>query len=381
MNLLNFLKELVAIDTSSPKNYQKCADLIAKEAESLGLKVNVISPTGKDGLPRPNAIISYEVGAKKTLILNAHYDTVPAGEGWVTDPFELIVKEEKAFGRGAGDDKGGIAVGMAILERLKERKIKNMNAILLCTCDEEVGSELGLKYIIWEKLVTGDLGIVLDGSADRIEIGSCCSVLGSIEIEGEQAHSSLDGYNVIGESLDFLRELQDYAKAREKCISKLRAPSGSKHEFVWGRFNITMLNGGIIENVMPPSLRVGFDLRIAPDEDEKKVIGEFETLAKGLLKKYKLKGKLNYKLHSGYFIDEKNVTAKRLAMSYEKVFGKKAPICSSLGGTDGSYLSKAVPCVVFAPGAKNMHGPNEYVETGNMEKCIETIVGMVGDWK
>ena len=206
-------------------------------------------------------------------------------------------------------------------------------------------------------------------------------MLGSIEITGEQAHSSLDGYNVIRESLDFLKELQGYAKVREKCISKLRAPPGSKHPYVWGRFNLTMLNGGVKENIMPPSLRVGFDLRIAPDEDERKVVKEFETLACGLLEKYKLNGKLNYSLHSGYFIDEKIVIAKRLAASYEKVFGKKPDLCSSLGGTDGTYLSELVPCVVFAPGAKNMHAANEYVEIEDLEKCAETVVKMIVDWR
>lgn len=54
-----------------------------------------------------------------TLIFNAHMDTVPEGEGWSVSPFEGLVKDGKVFGRGACDNKGGIAVALTAARAIK----------------------------------------------------------------------------------------------------------------------------------------------------------------------------------------------------------------------------------------------------------------------
>lgn len=52
-----------------------------------------------------------------TVILYGHYDVQPApkDQGWDTEPFTATEKDGRIFGRGAADDKSGIAIHLATL--------------------------------------------------------------------------------------------------------------------------------------------------------------------------------------------------------------------------------------------------------------------------
>lgn len=55
---------------------------------------------------------------KKTVLLYGHLDVQPAlkEDGWDTDPFTLIEKDGKLFGRGSTDDKGPVLCWIHALE-------------------------------------------------------------------------------------------------------------------------------------------------------------------------------------------------------------------------------------------------------------------------
>ena len=49
-----------------------------------------------------------------------HVDVVPAGDGWDTDPFQMVIKDGMAYGRGVSDDKGAAIVALYCLKALKD---------------------------------------------------------------------------------------------------------------------------------------------------------------------------------------------------------------------------------------------------------------------
>ncbi|KAH7676157.1 CNDP dipeptidase [Aphelenchoides avenae] len=63
---------------------------------------------------------------KKTLLVYGHLDVQPAhkSDGWHTEPFELVEKDEKLYGRGSTDDKGPIVAWLNAIETMQSLKVE-----------------------------------------------------------------------------------------------------------------------------------------------------------------------------------------------------------------------------------------------------------------
>lgn len=71
----------------------------------------------------------------------AHLDVVPAGEGWSTNPFEVVEKDGKIYGRGVSDDKGPAMAAFYAMKAVKDLGFTlKKNCRLILGTDEECGS-------------------------------------------------------------------------------------------------------------------------------------------------------------------------------------------------------------------------------------------------
>lgn len=387
---IDFLSRLVEIDTDSnlKTGYVACADVIKKEAESIGLRTEVYDSVdiAPDKKPRPNVIARLDVGARETVLLATHYDVVAAGTGWRHDPFKLAVEGDKAFGRGAADDKGAIVCAMTALRELKERTPR-ANAILLACPDEEVGGELGLGYAVNHANVRGDAAIVIDASPAVVSIGASGILWGKVVVKGKQGHA---GYpqiakNAIDEALPFLQRLSQYAKIRERIRSKILAPPGSPHKQIWGRFTLTMLNAGEKENIIPGECEARFDMRVCPDENYEKAKRDLERYFKKLRSAQGVKATLEFtqQTPSNYFTDPRHPIVARFVRAASEAFGRRIPVAGELGGNDGHFFSKVgIPVISFGPIRDDcrFHGVDEFVHLKDIELVKKTLVNLICNW-
>lgn len=75
------------------------------------------------------------------LAILGHLDVVPAGEGWSTEPFRMMIKGDRIYGRGTSDDKGPVIAAYYALKALKELGVElEKNVRLIVGTDEETGS-------------------------------------------------------------------------------------------------------------------------------------------------------------------------------------------------------------------------------------------------
>ncbi|MFH1256268.1 MAG: M20/M25/M40 family metallo-hydrolase [Candidatus Diapherotrites archaeon] len=381
----SLLSKFVAIDTNSvdKKNYAKFAQVFSREANKLGFKVQRLDTKDNDGRLCPNFLLELNAKpkAKETVLLLAHFDVVPAGEGWKTPPFKLVKKKGVFFGRGVGDDKGAVAAALAAMHELNGRKLKR-NVKLLVTCDEEIEAKHGAGFLAKKHLskLKSDFCLVVDGDFKEITVG-CSGVLSaSIQLKGKQGHAGTPyrSPNVIHEAIPFLNELLEFKSLREKAVSKMNAPKDAPRKKVWGRFSITILKAGYKSNVIPPSLEIGIDIRTLPEEKAAAVAGQFRRFTLKKMKRFCLKGKVKISWARGYFINQKNRFAKEIQAAAEKITRKKMPLSATLGGIDGRFFSKAgIPAISVGPGGKGGHAPNESITEKELLMTKQLIKALV----
>ncbi len=235
-DLFNILSDLIKIDTQSFGNTGKEANIteyLKSFLEKLGYTPDVYSPLSIEGMenhpdywPGHNLETRFNVSAvipgidsSKRIMLAAHIDTVAIGEDadWTVPPLGGLIKDGKIWGRGACDNKCGIATALFLIKVFKEEGLKfPCDIVFTAYCDEEYGGSHGalaacLKY-------PSDDIINLDGEV--FEIADCA--VGGEEMRAHiKAKGPIDDCGEMLEGLKILKEELD--KFREKRVAELNA--------------------------------------------------------------------------------------------------------------------------------------------------------------
>ena len=91
--------------------------------------------------------VDYGEGEKRLGVIG-HMDVVPAGDGWVTDPFKMIIKDGKIIGRGSADDKGPALAAYYGMLLLKEAGFKPKKKIDFIVGTNEETNWVGINYYL-----------------------------------------------------------------------------------------------------------------------------------------------------------------------------------------------------------------------------------------
>ncbi|MEM1569492.1 MAG: M20/M25/M40 family metallo-hydrolase [Candidatus Bathyarchaeia archaeon] len=382
------LSKIVSINTDveSKIGYGECAEVIAEEAGKLGLSVSIYDSMGLagDGRPRPNVIARLDVGSNRTASLVTHYDVVPAGGGWSSDPFKLKVTDGKAYGRGAADDKGAIVAALGAL-RLVGEKAK-VNVILIASPDEEVGGELGVGYLVNHVGIKCDEAVVLDSSPEFVSIGASGVVNGWFRVKGIQGHAGYPhrALNPIHGMARLIVGLEEFSNLRATRLSRIDSPPGSPIRKVWGRFSVTIVRSGVKSNVIPGDAEACFDMRTLPDEDPMDAVEEFKAYFYSLVKNLGLNAEIyRVGVSQGYYTRPEHEFVLRFKRAVSKVYGCEAPIAAELGGNDGKFFAEnGVPVVSFGcigPDT-NFHGVNEFVHLRHIALVRDVLIEYISTY-
>lgn len=294
-----FYKALVDLDTRNIEdargriekhNYQQCCDLITKQARSWGFKTSIWDPV-KDpdnvfpnhkGWNRPNAIIDYDVGARDTILIVAHYDTVPVPDAqlklWKHPPLKFSFEDGLIYGRGSCDDKGsGVWTSLEALRRLKERNVKQVNVRLFATCDEETGGSGGLGALLAkDKLLVqrgekpflaGDIAMLPDASPDVLA-GSSGVVFADVVAEKP---TKLTNFLELAEGV---RAFHDTIRQQKSKLDSGDWPDGGAPDpKITGRLTMTKLEWQL--GPASPDLAV---TRVHAETDSYNTISEYVTV-------------------------------------------------------------------------------------------------------
>ncbi len=394
--LLNVLKDLVGFRTVAPPGnlYPEIVDYLIPIFDSMGFTTDRIEMpqeifqakcedrrlTGE----RINLMANLDVGAIETLVIYTHLDVVPTEGDWATDPFELVKKNGRVYGRGVSDSKGAVAALMAALQALLKDKLPKYNLSILLTTDEEVGGYSGLCYFTDIGLIKGNYMLCMDGFSDDVVIGSNGVINWEIEVHGKSAHSgsSFLGINAVEKALPVMESLMTLKKKVESGRSLLPASSalaslGIKN--LMPILNITVIKGGIKENIVPDRCTIRGDRRVIPEEEMEVAMAEIE-------KAVKIEGiDLNLKFFPGYppmSVNPDHHWVREVREAVQRGIGFLPNLSGAQGSLDQAYATDKtnIPTCVYGVGRQlesNIHATNENARISDLEGFARFIIELI----
>lgn len=397
--LIGLLEELISIKTVAPPGncYHEVIDYLIPIFTELGFKVRKqVMPAevfeAKCSDPRlvgdrVNLIASLDVGASETLVIYTHLDVVPAGDNWSTDPFKLEITDGRAYGRGVSDSKGAVAGLIAALKAVNLHGTPKYNLRILLTTDEEVGGYSGLCYFSDSGLVQGDKMLCMDGFSDDVVIGSNGVINWQITVLGRSAHSgtSFLGINAIEKSLSVIEGLMEKKKKVEAKRSTLAASSALREKGITNLMpvlNITMINAGIKENIVPDRCIIRGDRRVIPEELMEDAEAELEDLVESIDPDVELR------LWPGYppmRMNPDHPWIEEVREAVRMTTGTLPRISGTQGSLDQAYATDVtrIPAAVYGVGRQlesNIHGADEnvrVVDLLNYSKFLAALLSTV----
>jgi len=174
----SLLEQYVAIDTSNPPGHtDKAADFLASVLTREGIAVTRYESAPGKSIVLARLSATSPTPAGKPILLLHHMDVVPADRSrWKTDPFTPTLQGGDIWGRGSFDMKGqGVAQLIAFLELKRQNVPRTRDVILLAEPDEEIGGEMGARWMIANHYTNLDPEYVVDeggfGSRDLFAPG------------------------------------------------------------------------------------------------------------------------------------------------------------------------------------------------------------------
>ena len=250
---VNHLRKLVAHHSVNPEGDEVgLATQLAGTLEDLGAdSVHV----GEVDRPSTTGAYVYAQFGSPTLLLNAHFDTVPVNSGWKRDPFAPEVADGRFYGLGSCDIKGAIA---AILSALAAGNARNLG--VLFSGDEERGSRCMTHFLANSDTSKIKTALVCEPTARCAGIRHRGVLAYTARYLGKGGHSSF------ADSMEKpIVELAKFALGLDAIgLERLSdGPEGMKGLCM----NVATLTGGVAYNVVPDLGELSFSLRPPPGFD------------------------------------------------------------------------------------------------------------------
>ena len=203
--LVDDLQTLVRIESITGSE-EIAADWAAGALQELGLSVEVVRPDlaalradpAWPGMEMPRATLPVVVGRTGTatgrrLILSGHLDVVPPGDRgtWTVDPWAAEIRDDRLYGRGACDMKGGVAAILAAVRSLRAGgDLHRMDGELMVVLvpSEEDGGQGTLAAI--RSGATGDMAIITEPSRLDVVVAHAGAITFRLTVPGRAAHAS-----------------------------------------------------------------------------------------------------------------------------------------------------------------------------------------------
>jgi putative selenium metabolism hydrolase len=358
-DVAKFLADLVSIPSLSGQE-QGVVERIGAEMRKVGF-----DEVRTDGL---GSIIGRIGSGRHVIAMDAHIDTVDVGNraNWTFEPHHGNVRDGKVWGRGAADQKGGMAAMVYAGKLLKELKLSGDWTLLVTgTVMEEDCDGLCWDHLVRVEHVRPEVCVITEPTGCRIYRGQRGRMEIEIEVAGRSAHGSAPerGINAIYKMAPIVQGI-------EKLNERLR-----KDEFL-GRGTVVashLLGDGPSLCAVADRCRLYLDRRLTVGETRDSALAEIrqmlgEAEAKVTVPRYEqpaYTGKVfpMDKYYPTWVTPADHPAVRAAVRTYESLFAEQPVVDKWTFSTNGVAIMglHAIPCVGFGPGFEEQaHAPDEW---------------------
>ncbi|MFQ5820834.1 MAG: M20 family metallopeptidase [Candidatus Heimdallarchaeota archaeon] len=356
---LRLLEDMISINSIVGQEGD-LAEYLRNELEALGMKCEMdeVEPD------RPNvyARLNGRSSSGRRLHYNGHTDTVEIVDGWETDPFKPIVKDNKMYGLGSCDMKAGIACILNMLRSVVESGHNFKGELSFSAVIDEEAYGKGAKALLKTDYAKVDAIVLAEpypGDEEMpIPLGITGKILYDIHVKGKAAHGFRPylGINAIEESA--------------KILANLDKLSFKDHpKFGIGNYSTLKIEGGykVYSVIVPANVRFEVNRLIVPGETVQTAIEDMERLVESLNLKAEVEVKTKPPRYEAYVMDKNEPIIQVFDSVYTDVMGQTPFYDYSRGITDANIFAGegGIPCLHLGPGRDKgkggAHQKNEYV--------------------
>lgn len=392
----SFLAELVTAP-SVVGSEQAALEIFSRQMEDIGLITQRlpfsntpmadaragIAPSVKNvSADRYQVLATTPGNSPLTVLLNGHMDVVPATtpELWTSPPFTPERRNGRMFGRGAGDMKGGFAIGYLALRALRDvepQLFADRRLGFLAVIEEECTGNGTLRSIV-DHDVHAEEVVLLEPTDLGLMLGGVGVIWIDISVTASSAHaqSAHSHANAVDLGMRLVQVLRDWAQTLTRSHPE---PSMSPEDNPYN-VNLGTVHSGDWTSTAPASavfsVRVGFPREWSPDRAEAEIRSLISSTATGdpdfpRQPRVELSGLRA----QGYLLDFDSALVRDLRAAHLDAHGE-LPVNFSLGSTTDArtYLNSfGVPAVCFGAIAHDMHGIDESVELESIVAAARTL--------
>lgn len=345
--MIDFLKELVRIDSSTKQGANQAIDVAAGYLKDHGIDGTIVDCQGW------KSYVAVLGQGEKTLIWNGHLDVV-SGSGEQFEPFE---QDGRLIGRGTADMKGGCLAMMEAFIALKEEALSS-KIMLQLVPDEEIGGIHGTKNLVEEGYL-GDFVICTEPTQMKVSLQAKGILRVLLHTSGKAAHGSRpwEGENAISKAMENVKRIQALPILNE----------GSEF-YEKSSINLAFIRGGDIYNRVPDACTLGLDIRYVPHLDASAIVSAIEEIVNG---KIEIEA-----MEPGVCVAEESKEVQQLKDSMLIISPELSlETTAQHGASDGRFFSgRGIPAIEFGPTGAAWHGDHEYVELKSIEQLRDILI-------
>ena len=338
---------------------------------------------------RPNVVgVRGGRGEGRSLLLNAHLDTVAGGDAsaWSRDPFSGEVEGDLLYGRGSCDMKGGLVTHLTALDALSELGVELQGDVsVAATVGEENGGLGALSTVL--RGYRADVALITEPTRLALVPAQGGSLVFRLTVPGRSAHAAVrdEGVSALEKFVPIFEEL---IRLEEERNATLRHPL---YEHLRNKvpINVGLVRAGNWASTVPESLVAEGRVGLIPGEE----IESFrETLAHRLAAvaerdPWLRENPPRLEWSGGQFapaeVPPEAPICEAVKRAHESATGEEPAVEGVPYGADMRLFIRfgQMPCVMYGAGNVNVaHAPNEHISITELLTATRTVACLLAEW-